>query len=73
MDSGYTRIGRIPAAWEGFSSNQLELIKKNKRELIADLHNSGGLERIPSARDWNGLKKAEKLNSLEGEPTESLT
>lgn len=67
MDSGFTRIGRIPVAWDGFSYNQLELIKKSKRKWSADLYKSGGLERIPSARDWNGLKKAEQLNSLEGE------
>ncbi|HAH24298.1 MAG TPA: hypothetical protein DCL77_11190, partial [Prolixibacteraceae bacterium] len=54
-------------AFDGFSSNKLELIKKNKREWNADLHNSGALERMTNAQDWNGLKRAEQLNSLEEE------
>jgi len=50
-------------------------IKKNKREWNVDLRTEflgADLKRITSVRDWNGLKKAEHLLSLEGEQGEQV-
>lgn len=67
MERGFTRIGRIES---GSQVNGIGRIKKNKREWSADLrteYSRADLKRITSVRDWNGLKKAEHMISLEGE------
>lgn len=70
MEHGFTRIGRIESRSQ---VNGIGRIKKNKREWSADLRtefSGADLKRIKSARDWNGLKKAEHLFSMEGDQRE---
>ena len=70
MERGFTRVGRIE---RGFRVLGIGWINKNKSEWNLDLRpqiSIADLKTGPPSRDWNGLKKAEYLISLNGEREE---